>query len=286
MSEWCQIESSFLTVQITSKGAEMKRLFSRAWNQELLWSGEDKIWERSAPVLFPIVGKLINDEYIFQNKKYTLPRHGFAREMEFTCTKADVHECEFTLNANHATLACYPFVFELKVHYLINGANLQIQYTVKNKDKQDMYFSLGAHPGFETKNISDYELIFEKAEDFYYLTNNELLDESQKVVLKEKRLSLTPELFTKDALIVRKPRSKYIDLVNKTTRYAIRISSKQVPYLGIWGRGSMPFICLEPWHGVADHIHHDQQLETKEGIIKLPQGSEFSFSYSIEALLS
>jgi galactose mutarotase-like enzyme len=54
--------------------------------------------------------------------------------------------------------------------------------------------------------------------------------------------------------------------------------------LGIWGKEHLPFVCLEPWHGIADFINHDQNLENKEGIIKLAEGRGFSFTYTIEMI--
>lgn len=282
MSDWCQIENGFLTVQITSKGAELKRLFHRAWNRELLWTGEEKIWERSSPILFPIVGRLKGDEYKFADKSYHMARHGFARDVEFTCTKADVYECEFILNASKNTFKDYPFLFELKAHYSLDGGKLIINYTVKNCDRQEIFFSIGAHPGFDTPNIEDFEIQFEKTEEAYFLTKDGLMDNAQKIMFKEKRLALSEDLFLKDALIFKNIKSKYIDLVNKVQNHVIRLSGLHVPYLGIWGKGKLPFVCIEPWHGLPDSIKHDQNLVTKEGIIRLIENEEFTFSYSIE----
>jgi galactose mutarotase-like enzyme len=283
MSDWYQIENGFLTAQVTTKGAELKRLFHRAWNRELLWDGEDKAWERSSPILFPIVGKLKNDEYNFQGKSYNLSRHGFARDMDFNCTQADVHECEFSLSANSETFKNYPFLFELKAHFALEGPKLIIKYTVKNCDRQDIFFSIGAHPGFETSQIAEYAIQFEKTEEAYFLTKDGLLDNSQKVIFKNNRLELSKELFEKDALIFKKIKSTYIDLIHKPFQHVIRLSGIHAPYLGIWGKDAVPFICIEPWHGVADLVEHDQNLENKEGIIRLAENMEFVFTYAIES---
>jgi galactose mutarotase-like enzyme len=286
MSEWCQIENGFLTVQLTTKGAEMKRLFHRAWNRELLWSGEEKIWQRSAPILFPVVGKLVNDEFIFQEKRYTLPQHGFARDMDFECTLAGIHECEFVLAANKETFQHYPFLFELKVHYALDGEKLSINYIVKNSDRQDIYFSIGSHPGFATEHVEDFEILFEKEEEAYFLAKDGLLDMTKKVMFKDNRLELSADIFAKDALVFKNPRSKCIDLINKVKNQVIRLSGLHVPYLGIWSKGKAPFVCIEPWYGVSDSVNSNQRLENKEGIIKLEEGREFSFSYAIEMLHS
>ncbi len=286
MSDWYQIENEFLTIQVITKGAEMKRFYNRIYLEELLWTGEEKIWNRSAPVLFPIVGKLVKDQFRFQEKAYTLAQHGFARDMEFQCVKAEVHECEFAINANQTTFAQYPFLFELKVNYLLIGPRVNITYTVNNKDRQDIYFSIGAHPGFDTMNINDFNIQFEKSEDHYYLTTNGLLDKSKKINFKTNQLDLSEELFQNGALVFPKPRSTFIDLQNRVTNRSIRLSGIRVPFLGIWGKDHVPFVCLEPWHGVADLVSHNQELQEKLGIIKLPENEKFTFTYSMEVLNS
>lgn len=284
MSEWCQIENNFFTIQVTSRGAEMKRLFFHSWNQELLWSGEDKIWERSAPVLFPFVGKLKNNEFIYKQKTYHMNQHGFARDMEFEFTKTDLEECELILKESNETLKNYPFHFELRTNYKLEGAKVHITYTVKNTDSSDIYFSLGAHPGFATPNIHDYDLAFEKNEEAYFLTDEGLLNLDDHVNFKIKDLNLDAELFKKGALVFKHLKSSHIDLVDKINQRIIRLEGTQVPFLGIWGKEHVPFVCIEPWYGVADITSHDQQLENKEGIIKLAPAKEFIFTYSIGAL--
>ena len=159
---------------------------------------------------------------------------------------------------------------------------LNIKHTVKNCDRQDILFSLGAHPGFATPHIDDFEIQFEKEEDVYYLTKDGLLDNSQKIMFREKRLSLTPDLFSNDALIFKKVKSNHIDLINKAHNQVIRVGAKHMPYWGIWGKENISFVCIEPWYGVADPMDHDQNIEKKEGIIRLAENQEFVFSYSIE----
>jgi len=284
MSDWCQIENGSLTVQLTSKGAEMKRLFHRAWNKELLWSGEDKLWERSSPILFPIVGKLKENTYTFQDKTYVMAQHGFARDMEFICTQADVHECEFFLQATKESFAQYPFLFELKVHYSLEGTKIIVKHTVKNMDRQTIYFSIGAHPEFDNDKIGEYEIHFEKKEDAYFLTSDGLLDLEKKHIFKAANLSLSSEVFNNGALVFKQPKSKYIELRHIPSNHTIRLIGTDTPYLGIWGKEHTPFVCIEPWHGVSDLNTHNQDLTSKEGIIVLPENAEHIFSYEIEML--
>lgn len=284
MSDWYQIESNSLIVQVTSRGAEMKRLFSREWNRELLWLGTDKIWERSAPILFPIIGRLKDDEYNLKGKTYKMTRHGFARDMEFKGVECGVSEVEFLLGATQETFASYPFCFELRVRYKLEDKLLNISYFVKNEDRQDIYFSIGAHPAFETKNIENYEIQFENSEKEYFKTKDGLIDWERPQDLKDNKIKLNPKLFQDDALVFKKLKSNHIDLVDHKRREVIRVKAN-CPFWGVWGTEKVPFTCIEPWFGVADSKDHDKNLETKKGIITLAPGEVFGFSYSIEARL-
>ena len=281
MSEWYQIESNALIVQVTSKGAEMKRLFSKEWHRELLWLGDEKHWNRSAPVLFPIVGRLKDDEYNLKGKNYKMPQHGFARDFEFKCTECGTSEVEFLLEATQESFNLWPFCFELRVRYKIEESKLIVSYFVKNVDRQDIYFSIGAHPGFETRDLSNYEIKFEIPEKEYFKLKNGLVDWKSAHEMKEQRLAVIPVLFKEDALIFKKLKSKYVDLIDTKRREVIRVQAN-TPYWGIWGKGDVPFVCIEPWFGVGDALEHDKNFENKQGIVTLPEGELFGFSYSVE----
>ncbi|MBC7428086.1 MAG: aldose 1-epimerase family protein [Bacteriovorax sp.] len=281
MSEWYQIESNSLIIQITSKGAEMKRLFSRDWHRELLWQGDEKNWNRSAPVLFPIVGKLKDDEYVIKDKTFAMTQHGFARDFEFKCTDCGTTEAEFLMVASQESFNQYPFLFELRVRYKVEDSKVSISYFVKNDDRQDIFFSIGAHPGFETKDFANYEIRFEKEEKEYFRVKNSLVDWSRSYEFKADKLVVEKEIFKDDALIFKKLKSKYVDLVDLKRKEIIRVQSN-APFWGIWAKPDVPFVCLEPWYGVADSADHDKDFETKNGIITLSEGEVFGFSYTIE----
>lgn len=288
MSDWYQIENSVFTVQVNSLGAEIKRLFAKPWHRELLWVPQDeaarKIWKRSSPILFPIVGKLRDDSYALKGKTYQMPQHGFARDRNFKCLVCGTNEIEFLLEADQETFKHYPFCFELLVKYTLEDKKLITTYTVKNVDRQDIFFSIGAHPAFNTTKLENYEIHFEKKEKGYYQLSNGLVNWKQIHPIDSTILKPTRELFSRDALIFSGLKSKYIDLVDEKRHEVIRVEGTNTPYLGIWATGNVPFVCIEPWFGVSDEAGHDQNLETKKGIHTLGMGKTFSFSYSIELM--
>lgn len=278
------LQNDFLNVEINSLGAEIKKLFSKKWNKQLLWQGDASVWSRTAPVLFPIVGKLKDNEYHLHGKTYQMGQHGFARDMEFECTRQLQNELEFTLRATSETFKNYPFCFILKITYKIRNELLFINYEVINDDRQDIHFSIGAHPGFNTPNLNDYKILFEKNEEYFYRLNNGLVDWENPFLFLSDKMQLSKEMFSADALIFKDLMSSYIDLYDPNKRQCIRMHHNYASYFGIWGKGDCPFICLEPWKGVGDCTTHDKNFLTKKGLNTLPQGEVFQFSYVIELI--
>jgi galactose mutarotase-like enzyme len=58
--------------------------------------------------------------------------------------------------------------------------------------------------------------------------------------------------------------------------------AKNWPYFGIWSKKGSPFVCLEPWYGLADSEDHNQELTEKEGILKLAGGKSWHAEWTVE----
>ena len=116
------ISNSFLKVKINHKGAELISLQSE--NREYIWNGNPEFWNKHAPVLFPIVGTLKNNKYTYENKEYSLTRHGFARDIDFELITKFECKATFVLKKSQATFECYPFDFELKITYTLVNTKL------------------------------------------------------------------------------------------------------------------------------------------------------------------
>ena len=52
--------------------------------------------------------------------------------------------------------------------------------------------------------------------------------------------------------------------------------------LGVWQAKDAPFVCIEPWHGLADRDGYDGEFKDREGIVRLAPGEAFHCSLSIE----
>ncbi|KQM79065.1 aldose epimerase [Pedobacter sp. Leaf216] len=283
------LENDYIKVSLAAKGAELQGLFSKETNLEYLWNANPKYWAKHSPVLFPIVGSLKNNNFSYQGKHYELPRHGFARDHVFNIEKTSETEATFTLTQNEDTLKVYPFYFELKLKYRLIDRKLNLTYEVINTGTETLLFSIGAHPAFVVPNTpntvyEDYYLAFNADEKLTYwkLEDGLVANETQDIELGSHRLNLTHDLFYNDALVFKTLQSNCISLLNTKNDYGLHFHFEDFPFFGIWAATDAPFVCLEPWCGVADGVNHNQELTDKEGIVKLGALESWSRFWEVE----
>ena len=283
------IENDFIKVKIKEFGAELCSMKKINDTVEYLWQADKNYWNRHSPILFPIVGKLLDDEYIYNNKTYKMTQHGFARDQLFKLHSKKDAEIIFSLTESHETLKIYPFKFELLVSYRLVKKVLDIGYKVVNHSLNKMLFSIGAHPAFnwplfKHEDKENYYLEFLDTKELERLPLTPLGISSNKeiILLVNNKLDLTDTLFKDDALVIENLDNKSIILNNTENKRKIEVSFENFPFLGIWSKpqGS-PFLCIEPWCGIADGIEHSKNLEEKKGIIILDKNGVFQSNYQI-----
>ena len=76
------LENKQLKITVKKTGAELCKITSSRNGTEFMWDANPDIWGSYAPNLFPIIGALKNDTYIFENQEYKLPKHGIVRNNE------------------------------------------------------------------------------------------------------------------------------------------------------------------------------------------------------------
>jgi galactose mutarotase-like enzyme len=279
------ISNSILKASIKHAGAELFSIKDNLDN-EYIWEGNPDFWGKHSPVLFPIVGTLKNNTYTINEKEYHLPRHGFARDMEFSLIEKTENKAVFSLKSSEETLQKYPFEFELQLIYTLTESSLELTYKVINEGKEKMPFSIGAHPAIALpNNFEDYAFQFEKEENLkYYLLENDLISSKTKILeTKNNLVPINYELFKNDALIFKTLESKSLTILNNLKPY-IKVSYNDFPSLGIWTKENAPFICIEPWLGYSDTDENTGDLYKKEGILILDENKAFSAKFSITIL--
>lgn len=283
------LENEYLKASFALKGAELQSLINKENDVNYLWSGDPAIWAKFSPVLFPVVGGLKDDTYYFEQTAYHLPRHGFAREMDFEAIQVSDTELVLKLHHNADTLKKYPFEFLLQLRYCLKGPALSCTYEVSNPSSdRPLLFSLGAHPAFSVplKNnllYGDYFLEFNNDQALLYhkISDNLIEEETVKLPLTDGRLHLKHELFYNDALVMKSLKSNCISIRTEKDQSGIHFKFKDFPFFGIWAAKNANFVCLEPWCGIADGIRHQQDLTTKEGIVRLAPLDRWTRSWEV-----
>ena len=283
------LQNDFLRITMAERGAELKSITELADGTEYLFDSDPRWWKYSSPVLFPIVGKLVNNKYRAEGKEFELPGHGFARTSNFWLVNASNDSATFALESNAATLAVYPYRFRLEIFYKLTGKEVKVIWKVINTDDKTIYFSIGAHPALSCpivarENFEDCYLKFNKPEKSsrIVLLASGPLSRDRIPTLDGTELDLNYELFKGDALVFDDLKSDEVSLCSRKSSKSITVRAKGFPYWGFWtpDKGGAPFICIEPWHGHADYFDFTGELKDKEGIRSLAVGETFETEMS------
>lgn len=280
------INNGRLTAVVDTHGAELKQLRNEVTGIDHLWVGEPSVWADTAPFLFPVVARQLDDQYTLDGETYTMPMHGFAKDSEFTILEQTNSCLTMLLTENETTLKWYPFPFRLTTTFTLEGNKLQIMHTVTNTGKRDMPFSLGEHPGYsipmvEGESLEDYYLRFsdeENAERWYL--DDEIICGSEPGLTGD-TLTITKNLFDRGALIFKKLQSRFVSLCSRNHAHSVTVSLDDWEYLGIWAKPAAPYVCIEPWNGLASSKWSDCDIWNKEGIRCLKSGMSETFSMRI-----
>lgn len=276
-------------VEISPHGAELTSFKLASSGLEYIWQGEQKYWGRSAPNLFPIVGRLQNDQYKYQGKKYNMSQHGFARDLLFSIVEETDQEVTFLLKSNEETLRNYPFEFDLKVSYELIEASLKVSYVVHSLS-EEMYFGIGGHPGFnvplvENTSFEDYYLSFTPSKSRTMLPLEGPFIDLEHATLAQTNtdIVINREMFEKDALVLRTSGHNTFRILSDATKHGVEVSYRDAPFVGFWSpyMTDAPFVCIEPWWGIADSLEATGNIEDKYGINCLKLNETFEASYTI-----
>jgi len=282
------IRNKEISADIQTHGAELCSLRS-ADDVEYLWQAEPSIWPRHAPILFPVVGKLRNNRYTLSGQTYELTQHGFARDCQFEVESHTRDTATLLLTDSDRTRTHYPFNFELRIVYRLSQASLIVQYDVRNTGAHTLWFSIGAHPAFNcplfpSEKRSDYILEFSKTESIgrFPLVDGLLATAMEPLLQNQSVLHLSPSLFDRDALVLKQPASDNLALKSVSSGHGVCVEFPGWPYLGIWSKpGVAPFVCIEPWFGLADNKESTGEFTKKEGVISLLPKARFACEHRI-----
>ena len=245
---------------------------------------------RRSPILFPIVCSVENDTYTVDGQEYHLPRHGFARDTEFTLVAQSENKAVFALHESEETLKVYPFPFNLAVSYRLDNNKIHVIWHVENTGKREMYFQIGGHPAFIAPGCEagkplkgvlrvDNKGLLQGLKS--HIDGSVEMDEIE-VASKEGLILFDDEFFAHDSVKLHKSQTSCVELLDTDGSVAVRLDYK-CPIIAFWSpyQKNAPFVCLEPWYGVGDPRGYDGEFKDKPFINHLMPGASFMSEYVI-----
>ena len=276
------IENGTVKVEIIERGAEIRRV--NVNGEERFWNGDPKFWDGVAPVLFPNCGGMRDDKYTIGGVEYTIPKHGFAKNMDFAVESVSGNSATFLLTDTEDTLKCYPWHFEFRIKYTLVAASIRVEYDIKNNSESPMYFALGSHEAYLcSEGVEDYDVIFERKETLKScLVDEGILYRTTETVLYESdTLPLYNKYFEIDALVLTDLKSRFVTLRNRKNGKSVSVSFPDCSYLLIWTKPNAPYVCLEPWTAPPSYFGEGYEIEKKEGMIALEPHTHYKNSHII-----
>ncbi|MDF2495847.1 aldose 1-epimerase family protein [Sphingomonas sp.] len=290
MTDWITIANDHLSAAINPLGAELSSLKDAA-GRELMTDADPAFWTGRAPLLFPVVGKPAGEVIRIQGREYQMKQHGFARRLPFTLIDRGPAHATFRLKDSEETRAHYPFAFTLDATFRFDGATLQTDIVISNSNQNEMPASFGFHPAFAWPLPGGAE----RGQHVITFGQNEpdgvrpIADDgtikagSLPSPLDGRTLHLADDLFAHDALVWDHVRSSSVTY-GAPGGLQLRIDFPDTPMLGIWTKPGARYICVEPWHGIADPQGYAGEFADKPGIFLVPPGGSKSINMAVTLL--
>lgn len=286
------LKNDLLEVELNEKGAEIIKIIGMKDQLNYMWKRDPELWANSAPILFPIVGALRNNECRINQKIYSMTQHGFARHNAFSTHQLSDHCIEFELVPNDDILKQYPYLFDLKVIYTLKDNQLECKCIVKNTDDKDIYFQIGGHPAFacpfmEGESSNDYYVEFEQNETLYQkvldVPHRAMSHERKLLLDNEKRFFVRQELFQNDAIVIQDMKSHHISIKSINHQKSIKFYLENFDHVGLWASKHVGgLLAIEPWVGHCDYVDFEGEFKEKQSVVKLVPQDEFTCTFTIE----
>lgn len=285
--ELTRIGNEHLSVTVSALGSEMQSIVTadgRSW----LWSGDEAFWGGRSPVLFPIVGKAPGDHISVDGTRYPMGQHGFARRNEFTLIAHGDDFCRYELRSSPTTQSIYPFEFSLVLEHRLDGRAVVVTAELRNAGARPMPFGIGFHPAFVWPlpgcEGAEHSVTLDNGgePELRRLSGGLLAPHGLPSPFTAGALTLDPGLFDADAMI-------FPDGAGAGLRYgagdkAIHFTWENLPNLALWSKPGAPFVCLEPWHGMAAEAGGGDEIADRPYGDVLGPGATARYSFKVDLI--
>ncbi len=290
-----ELRSKSVFVQVDTKGAQLLSV-KDVVGTEYMWQRDGKYWAKTSPFLFPIVGNLRDGKTVIEGKEYQIGKHGFCREAEFSVLYQDVSSAKLCYRWNEETLKQYPYRFSVMLTYTVSETGVDIRYDIQNVGDGDMLYCFGAHPAFNTPvdgegGFTDCVVEFPQKETAaairYDLKALEFDKSDRRPMLNDETTwNLQYCDFDNDAVVFDSLKSDSVRLYNRLTGRGVEVAYPGFEFLAFWTPIGLnaPFLCIEPWCGMAVCKDEDMDYAHKYGVKTLPECKQDTYHLTITLL--
>ncbi|MEP1767595.1 MAG: aldose 1-epimerase family protein [Sulfitobacter sp.] len=278
------LQSDALSLAVAPLGAEMQYLRTAA-GEDLLWHGDGAFWSGRAPVLFPIVGRAVDDTVRAGGQTAAMPQHGFARRSVFALEEQTDTMCRHLLSDTEESRASYPFAFGLRITHRLEGATLHATAEINNEGDAPMPFGFGFHPAFNwplpRANGQAHHVTLNTggSPDMRALEDGLLRPEPLEGPFKKGDLEIAEHLFDEGALVF--PNGTDDLRYGPKSGPALAFTFHNLPDLALWRPTGAPFLCIEPWHGTASYLDDGPEIGERPNSFSLASKESVTFGYSV-----
>lgn len=298
------------------KGGELSsvRYKKRMSGRELLFRGNDYSatdlpFKGRAPLMWPAVTRNYLPEdlermapgdpplpcrYKYRGTIYPIGPSAFAKDVPWRFERMDEEGRIISrLDSSAETRTMYPFEFSVESAFRIDGTQVIMEYTVWNRDREIMFFSIGNHIGVRIPFGDKASL-----EDIRLRSSGDRMrhiSEKRVLVPTSEPLPLAEGLRLDDARNVFNMvtagytyEDNFFQVADTEFCFEIRHRVDQDRCRGVtrpgteelfytlYGNQSLGFICTEPWIGGIN------SLNTGKGLIHVSPGGRFCWQVAIE----
>ena len=290
MTDFITIASDQLTAAINPYGAELTHL-TDADGRALMTDADPAFWTGHAPILFPVIGVTNGSVIRLDGTDYPMKKHGFARHSTFDLVEQGTAHATFRLSASDATRKSYPFDFVLEIAFRIDAATLSIEASVINRGDTSMPAQFGFHPALAWplpygQPRADHRVTFAADEPgtLRQIAPDGLIrPDHRPSPLDGRVLHLRDDLFDDDALVWDPVQSQAVTY-GAAQGPSLHVEFPDTPRLGIWTKPGAHYVCIEPWHGIADPEGFTGDFRDKPGVFEVPAGGTTAIRMSIALL--
>ena len=279
-----ELKNEQLTIRIAELGAELQSA-KNSEGREYMWQAGQQ-WPRHSPILFPIVCSVNENTYVVDGEEYHLPRHGFARDTEFTVISQTGQKVTLALHESSETLKVYPIRFNLAITYRLEDNKVHVIWHVENTDSREIHFQIGGHPAFNMPKG--------KLEGTIKLDNEEPMDvlksyadgshDMIEVPLEADMgmIEVSNNFFRNDSVKIHKSQTRRAILMDTNGEPAVTVDYK-TPVCAFWSPygKQASFVCIEPWYGIGDPRGWKGEFKDKPLMNHLQPGASFMSKYTI-----